>query len=148
MKPIIRAMRGDDIPNIVFNDRRILGQSLGEETLSSELAENQFTRFFVMEDALTQRFLGHIGVWIDVPLASILNFYVVPEEQHKGLGSNLMDFILDFLKKAGVNTLTLEVRQSNEIAKAMYRQYGFSFVSIRKNYYSDGEDADLMLKNL
>lgn len=148
MKPIIRAMRADDIPHIVFNDRRILGQSLGEETLSSELAENQFTRFFVMEDALTQRFLGHIGLWIDVPLASILNFYVVPEEQHKGLGSILMDFILDFLKKAGVNTLTLEVRQSNEIAKAMYRQYGFSFVSIRKDYYADGEDADLMLKNL
>jgi ribosomal-protein-alanine N-acetyltransferase len=121
---------------------------LGEETLANELAENQFTRFFVMEEAMTRRFLGHIGVWIDVPLASILNFYVIPEEQHKGLGSQMMDFILDFLKTTGVNTLTLEVRKSNEIAKAMYRQYGFSFVSVRKNYYADGEDADLMLKNL
>lgn len=148
MKPLIRPMVNEDIPLIVFNDRRILGQSLGEDTLESELKENIFTRFFVMEDEENHQLLGHIGIWIDVPLAAILNFYVVPEHQHSGLGSLLMSFILDYLKQTQVNTLTLEVRKSNEIAQRMYHQFGFTEVSVRKNYYADGEDAYLMLKNI
>jgi ribosomal-protein-alanine N-acetyltransferase len=148
MKPAIRPMRREDIPNIVYNDRRILGQSLGEETLENELKENAFTRFFVMEDEESGQFLGHIGIWIDIPLASILNLYVVPEHQHHRLGSVLMDFILDYLKNNDVNTLTLEVRKSNDIAMNMYHQYGFEAVAIRRNYYADGEDAFLMLKNI
>jgi ribosomal-protein-alanine N-acetyltransferase len=121
---------------------------LGEETLESELAENRFTQFFVMEDETTHEFLGHVGVWIDVPLAAILNFYVVPERQRQGLGSLLMDFILNYLQTHQINTLTLEVRKSNECAQNMYKHYGFAEVSIRKNYYVDGEDALLMLKNI
>lgn len=148
MKPLIRPMNKEDIPLIVFNDRRILGQSLGESTLESELEENIFTRFFVMEDEENHQLLGHIGIWIDVPLASILNFYVVPEHQHSGLGRILMNYILDYLHENNVNTLTLEVRKSNEIAQNMYRQFGFTQVSVRKNYYADGEDAYLMLKNI
>jgi ribosomal-protein-alanine N-acetyltransferase len=148
MKPYIREMRQDDIPTIVINDRRILGQSLGEDTLQSELKENLFTKFFVMEDLDDRSFLGHIGVWLDSPLASVLNFYIVPEHQHRGLGSILMDFIIGYLKDLNVNTLTLEVRKSNEVAKNLYHQYGFNEVSVRKNYYADGEDAWLMLKNL
>jgi len=148
MKPYIRVMRQEDIPIIVFNDRRILGQSLGEETLKNELEENLLTKFFVMEDLDDRSFLGHVGLWIDAPLAAVLNFYIVPEHQHRGLGTILMDFIIGYLKDLSVNTLTLEVRKSNEIAKNMYHQYGFGEVSIRKNYYADGEDAFLMLKNI
>jgi len=148
MKPVIRMMVKADIPQIVFNDRRILGQTLGEDTLASELEENIFTQFFVMEDEETKQLLGHVGIWIDIPLAAILNLYVVPEHQHSGLGSILMNFILAYVKEKNVNTLTLEVRKSNEVAKHLYHQFGFMEVSIRKNYYADGEDAFLMLKNI
>lgn len=148
MNPIIRKMKKNDIPNIVFNDRRILGQSLGEETLESELKQNIFSQFFVMEDKATKEFLGHVGLWIDRPLASVLNLYVVPEYQHQGLGKQLMEFVFTYLKRLNISTLTLEVRGSNIVAKAMYQQYGFDEVAIRKQYYSDGEDAVLMLKNI
>ncbi|MFA5741475.1 MAG: ribosomal protein S18-alanine N-acetyltransferase [Candidatus Izemoplasmatales bacterium] len=141
-------MRRTDIPNIVFNDRRILGQSLGEETLESELKQNLFSQFFVMEDKVTKDFLGHVGLWIDRPMASILNLYVVPEHQHHGFGKQLMEFVFVYLKRLEINTLTLEVRVSNTVAKTMYHQYGFEEVAVRKQYYSDGEDAFLMLKNI
>jgi ribosomal-protein-alanine N-acetyltransferase len=148
MKPLIREMRKEDIPNIVYNDRRILGQSLGEETLETELAQNLFSKFFVMEDEQTHQFIGHVGLWIDVPLASILNLYIVPEFQHHGLGSILLEFVLGYLHDTSISTLTLEVRKSNEIAKNMYHHYGFAEAAVRKNYYADGEDAYLMLKIL
>ena len=147
MNPKIRFMSIDDIPSIVAADHRILGQSLGEETLRTELSENPFTHYFVMEDEATKEFYGHVGLWIDSPLAQIINIYVVPEHQHAGLGAFLMQFVLAFLKSRGCNTLTLEVRPTNAAAIAYYQKFGFTKVAVRKQYYENGEDADLMLLN-
>ncbi len=148
MNPVIRFMDILDIPTIVHYDRLILGQSLGEETLKNELSENPFAYYLIMENPENSAFLGHVGLWIDTPLAQILNIYIVPEYQNQGLGSVLMDYALEFLKVHGVTTLTLEVRPSNVRARHYYQKYGFAKVAIRKNYYENGEDADLMLKNL
>jgi len=147
MNPVIRFMSTDDIPAIVLADRRILGQSLGEETLRTELSDNPFTHYFVMEDEVTQTFLGHVGVWVDAPLAQIINVYVIPEHQHAGLGTFLMEFVLAFLRDRGCNTLTLEVRPTNAAGLSFYRKFGFTKVAVRKQYYENGEDADLMLLN-
>jgi ribosomal-protein-alanine N-acetyltransferase len=141
-------MEESDISVVVYNDRRILGQSLGEETLKSELNNNPFAYYFVMENPEDSAFLGHVSLWIDSPMAQILNIYVIPELQSHGLGSVLMDFVLEFLKQHEVSTLTLEVRQTNTSAQLYYKKYGFTKVAIRKQYYENGEDADLMLKNL
>ncbi len=147
MNAEIRFMNENDIPVVVINDRRILGQSLGEETYKYELEQNPFTYYFVMENPDNKTFLGHVGIWIDTPLGQILNIYIVPEMQTQGLGSRLMNFVLDFLKEHKVTTLTLEVRQSNNLAKYFYQKFGFLKVAVRKQYYENGEDADLMLKN-
>jgi len=148
MKPAIRFMSTDDIPTIVAADRRILGQSLGETTLTAELTENPFAKYFVMEDEETREFYGHVGLWVDPPLAQIINVYIVPERQHAGLGKFLMDFVIAFLKSRACNTLTLEVRPSNATAITYYKSFGFTKVSVRKHYYEDGQDADLMLLNI
>jgi ribosomal-protein-alanine N-acetyltransferase len=44
-----------------------------------------------------------------------------------------------------VETLTLEVRVSNDAAQALYRRHGFRLVGLRRRYYRDtGEDALIM----
>ena len=41
--------------------------------------------------------------------------------------------------------VTLEVRVSNDIAKALYSKYGFTERGVRKSYYADNrEDAIIM----
>ena len=147
MKPAIRFMSADDIPAIVAADRRILGHSLGEQTIATELSENPFAHYFVMEDEDSREFYGHVSLWVDPPLAQVINVYVVPERRRVGLGSFLMEFTIAFLKSRGCNTLTLEVRPTNAAAIAYYAKYGFVKVAVRKQYYENGEDADLMLLN-
>ncbi|MCK7485952.1 MAG: GNAT family N-acetyltransferase [Bacillus subtilis] len=78
-----------------------------------------------MEDEATKEFYGHVGLWIDSPLAQIINIYVVPEHQHAGLGAFLMQFALAFLKSRGCNTLTLEVRPTNAAAIALLPKVRF-----------------------
>lgn len=51
--------------------------------------------------------------------------------------------------RAGLAFLTLEVRQSNLGAQALYRRHGFCPAGVRKNYYRDPvEDAILMTRKL
>jgi len=45
----------------------------------------------------------------------------------------------------GASWITLEARESNEVAQNLYRKYGFTTVSTRRAYYSDnGENAVVM----
>ncbi len=50
---------------------------------------------------------------------------------------------------SGAEFITLEVRQSNERAIALYRKRGFVKVGVRKDFYEKPtESADLMTKIL
>jgi ribosomal-protein-alanine N-acetyltransferase len=146
LNTIIRLMTIADVDSIVAMDRLILGQSLGEETYLLELQENQFTTYFIMEEA--GEIIGHIGLWLDPPLSQVLNFYIIDAKRHHGYGSVLFEYALTYLQSVQVDTLTLEVRPSNQSAIKFYERFGFSVVATRKQYYSDSEDAYLMLKKL
>ncbi len=70
------------------------------------------------------------------------------EEKRKGYGKYLINFLIDRLKEKGVKKLFLEVRESNRPAKSLYTSLGFNEINVRKNYYKDGENAIIMLKEI
>lgn len=67
--------------------------------------------------------------------ATLFNIAVEPSQQGRGLGKMLLLDLIEKLKARGIMTLWLEVRESNQVAKALYEQLGFNEVDIRKNYY-------------
>ncbi len=139
----IRKMVSDDIFEIVKFDNVIFGESLGKEFLESELKANPMARYYVMTDA-QEALMGMISYWISLDQAQINNFYIIPEHQGKGYGKELLSFALKKLKKSDVNEVTLEVRPSNQKANKLYQRFGFKQVAVRRNYYSNGEDALLL----
>jgi len=147
MKPSIRPMQKEDIDAIVRLDRLILGQSLGEAAFEEELKDNPLNRYFVMEHE-SGEIVGHIGLWLDPPLAQVLNFYIVPNLRKQGLGTTLFAFALEECRRRSVDTVTLEVRPTNHSAIHFYQRFGFFKAAVRKQYYADGQDADLMLLSL
>jgi len=78
----------------------------------------------------------------------IISVAVLPEARRKGLGSKMMEFVIDAGSKIDLMTeITLEVRQSNLGAINLYRKLHFVSHKIISGYYSDGEDAVLMKFN-
>lgn len=146
MEIIIRRMEVRDIEAIVHLDREILGQSLGEETYRLELYDNPYNEYYVMEDM--GHIIGHIGLWMDPPLAQVLNFYIIESRRKTGLGRYLFESTLTYCMSKQVHTLTLEVRPTNTNAIRFYEHFGFVKVATRERYYADGEDAYLLLKSL
>ena len=66
----------------------------------------------------------------------------------KGCASQLMEYALEKSEELHYQNVNLEVRVSNVKAIALYQKFGFKNVAVRKRYYSNGEDAYLMIKEL
>ncbi len=75
-------------------------------------------------------------------------FYVAVSSSCKrqGFGAKLMNYYLEACDQNQVENLSLEVRVSNKAAISLYEKYGYKQEVVRKQYYSDGEDAVLMVK--
>jgi ribosomal protein S18 acetylase RimI-like enzyme len=54
---------------------------------------------------------------------------VYPSGQNKGVGKLLFDDSLDIGKQSGAKTMSLIVEDTNEVAYALYRSYGFEVVT-------------------
>ena len=75
----------------------------------------------------------------------IISVAVLPEARRRGLGTKMMEFVLERAREIDLLTeITLEVRQSNLGAINLYRRLEFVSHKILSGYYSDGEDAVLM----
>ena len=64
----------------------------------------------------------------------LLQIAVDPSFQRQGVGRWFLRTWLESLNET-VNTVWLEVRESNLAAQALYVEQGFQKVSVRKNYY-------------
>ena len=79
------------------------------------------------------------------PEAHILSISVTKKIQSKGVGSLLLQSMLDQCAAMNYKKIFLEVRTSNLQAINFYQKFGFSKDAIRDNYYKDNsEDALLM----
>ena len=73
--------------------------------------------------------------------------YIAPAYRKKELSRVLLDRLFDHFKNEA-DEMFLEVRAANTAAQKAYIRYGFTRMSLRKGYYSDGEDAIVMHKPL
>ena len=53
----------------------------------------------------------------------------------KGIGSGLMNLLIDFCKKTGAESVELEVRSDNERAIALYKKFGFEKVGRNEKFF-------------
>jgi ribosomal-protein-alanine N-acetyltransferase len=79
--------------------------------------------------------LGYFLVMLAVDEAHLLNISVAQAHQYKGLGRLLLDQATAVARQHHMQTMLLEVRESNAHAAKVYRHYGFAEIGRRKNYY-------------
>lgn len=91
---------------------------------------------------------GFYVSWFISGEIELANIAVSTDYRRMGLGDQLMDDLIDYGKKMAFQKIYLEVRNHNQRAVPLYENKGFEQIAIRKNYYSDGEDAKVMALNL
>jgi len=83
-----------------------------------------------------------------VPESHLLNIAIMPSNQGRGLGRQLLQKVILQNKLLGVKSLTLEVRVSNNSAISLYESEGFLKDAIRPDYYSGVVREDALLMSL
>jgi ribosomal-protein-alanine N-acetyltransferase len=73
---------------------------------------------------------------------------VIEQERRKGIADLLMERCIEFARSHDVQTISLEVRQSNHGAQDFYRHLAFKSSYIRPRYYPDGEAAVVMTREV
>ena len=92
---------------------------------------------------------GYVSVYHTRDEVEILNIAIVPDMRRKGLGRHLLRLVLRLARKMGMNKISLEVREGNAPAIALYDACGFTCAGKRRKYYVDtGEDALIYICSL
>jgi ribosomal-protein-alanine N-acetyltransferase len=89
--------------------------------------------------------VGYAGMMLVEPDGHVTTVAVDPAWRRCGIATRLLLAVARDAADLGAENLTLEVRMSNEPAKALYRRFGFAPAGVRKGYYAEtGEDALVM----
>jgi ribosomal-protein-alanine N-acetyltransferase len=135
----LREMTESDLPQVLELQRELAFQDWNEKQFLSEIRAS-YAYCVVCED--DDKLLGYAIFHLLGPDSELLSIATRSSEQRKGIGSQLLKAGLDKLTESG-DQCFLEVRDGNAKARAFYEKHGFKLYSVRKKYYSDGEDAAL-----
>lgn len=139
-----RLMEHAHVAQIAALEKVCFSAPWDEESISSEL-NNELSLWLVALDG--DVVAGYVGSQSVMGEADMMNIAVDSHYRRQGVAQELVTRLVELLKSNGVYCLTLEVRASNEPAKALYEKLGFSQVGRRPNYYyAPREDALILRK--
>lgn len=140
----IRPMTISDLPQVLKIEESSFKNPWKKEHFVYEIKENKYSEPIVM--CLGDKVIGYAICWRLFEEFHLANIAIDPEYRGMGLGEYLFDYTLYMVK----NELyyILEVRVNNVPALKLYTKKGFSILFTRKNYYPDGEDAFVMVKQM
>ena len=117
-----------------------------EKSIETELSCRLSCWLVAMEG---ETLVGYVGSQTVMDESDMMNIAVHPDHRRKGIAEALVAGLEEQLRQRGSKALTLEVRDSNAPAIALYEKLGFAQVGLRKNYYRNPkEDARILRKEL
>jgi ribosomal-protein-alanine N-acetyltransferase len=81
-------------------------------------------------------------------IGHIKDIAVAPDRRGEGIATQLLSRVLSVLACEGVGWVKLEVREGNEPAMSLYREFGFELRRQIPRYYADGETALVMVRSV
>lgn len=140
---IISFMKPEHVAQIAELEQLCFTDPWSERSISAEL-ESKLSLWLVALEG--DRVVGYVGSQTVLGWTDMMNLAVHPDFRRRGIGEGLVAALEEELKKQGSQQLTLEVRASNESAKALYSKLGFREVGLRKNYYHKPREDALILR--
>lgn len=147
MNVSVREMRESDIDRILEIERESFSPPWSREAFLLEITKNILAKYIVAE--INGNVVGYGGIWLIIDEGHITNIAVDEKYRGLGVGNRILEGLIQLCIDRNIKAITLEVRKSNEIAKSLYKKYGFVEHGIRPGYYLDNnEDAIIMWKTI
>ena len=140
----IRKMTAREVPQVAELEKLCFAMPWSEKSVAGEL-DNPLALWLVAMDG--ESLAGYVGSQTVMDETDMMNLAVTPQFRRQGVGEALVNALVASLKEMGSRCLTLEVRDSNGPARALYAKLGFREIGRRRGYYRDPrEDAFILRK--
>ena len=143
----VRPMEENDIDVVLYLENTCFVAPWGLKDLMYELNDNPVSNLWVIENSRKQ-VLGFVDYWITFDSATICQICVNPLFRKNGLGSQLLQEAIKDCRANKVRNITLEVREKNLSAISLYEKFNFKRVMIKEHYYTNGDNAIYMIRDL
>jgi len=141
--PRYRRMTADDLDTVVAIENEVYPHPWTRGNFRDSLAAGYHC--LIME--LAGEIAGYSVVSIGAGEAHLLNLSIAAQWQRRGLGREMLRFMIELARDCFVHKIFLEVRPSNLAGRALYADAGFIEVATRRGYYPGPvgrEDAVIM----
>jgi ribosomal-protein-alanine N-acetyltransferase len=145
----VRKARPTDIPEIMAIERECFVEPWDEDVFVQTVEWTPFSFFVVVADGKIRGFVvGCMENTGSAVYGHVSNLGVTAAYRGKGLGRLLVSRLERQFVLEGAEGVLLEVRTSNIDAQEFYRKLGYREAFLLSGYYSNGEDALVMMKDL
>lgn len=144
----LKPMRPSDLPEVLAIEQASYkspwSRACFEAEMQKSYAELQVARL-ATEDGIDP-LVGYGCFWLLAEEIQITNVAVHIDYRRQGVGRRIMLHMLQQGYEAGARLAFLEVRGSNQAARALYEGLGFVTVGERPNYYPEHREGALVLR--
>ncbi|MDO5036750.1 MAG: ribosomal protein S18-alanine N-acetyltransferase [Tissierellia bacterium] len=133
----------EDLDRIMEIEETSFRSPWPRRNMELELKNRVLAHYHVL--SLYDLVIAYAGGYILDDQVHISNVAVDIDYRNNGYGRRLMEAFLEACHKKGVQEATLEVREDNLPALALYESLGFVQKGLRKNYYQDLKKDALIL---
>jgi ribosomal-protein-alanine N-acetyltransferase len=143
---IIQPMTAADLDEVLAIECESFPSAWSRGSYERELRNDNSFYFVARHQG---NLVGYAGMWIIFEEAHITTVAVHSDCRRRGLGTRLLYLFIELAREHHASRLTLEVREGNHAAIALYARFGFEQKGLLPNYYGDtGEDGIVMWKTL
>jgi [ribosomal protein S18]-alanine N-acetyltransferase len=146
VKPLVRAAAVADLPNMMALERRA--------ATAAHWSDEQYQALFrdfdpgrvalvMQEESCLQ---GFVIARVLGEEWEIENIAIAGPARRRGLGTRLVGELLDLARAQGAAAVFLEVRESNQAARALYEKWAFRESGRRRRYYKDPEEDAILYR--
>lgn len=152
----LRKFTPKDLERVTYINRVCLPENYGDYFFID--LYNRFPETFIVAEE-DGEVVGYIMCRIEAGLSNfglggfikkghVVSIAVMPEHRRRGIGHALVTRAMEGMRLYNAKQCYLEVRITNTPAISLYKKLGFKITRTIHGYYSDGEDAYVMTKEL
>ncbi|MFT4107947.1 MAG: ribosomal protein S18-alanine N-acetyltransferase [Lacrimispora sp.] len=141
---MVREMSPEDVLEVGGIEQACFSDPWSLETIKEGMG-NPFDTWLVLEEETAVK--GYCVFRIIAGEGELFRIAILPQYRGGGRAKKLMERLAEYSRKNGVTSIFLEVRESNKIARNLYKSYGFEEEGIRKNYYQNPSENAVIMRN-
>jgi len=141
----IREATIGDIPLLKEMDNH-LGGAVWTDDEWRDILSSRFYRVYVAE--VDGEISAFMVLYIGVAEVHLMKVFVRQLFRGRGIGHRFMNMLIDVAHQSNKPFVFLEVSVDNVGAINLYKEYGFRILKVLPDFYGEGKDAYLMLKEM